>query len=371
MMLRKFRDKILSRFSFGRDFIKTYYEYSPALAEWAWDKPLIRSFALKILAPIELVAWGILKIASAEETATQPYIDRVKKEISTDNAPAKEESYSEQEKKKLETNEQPSSTAPQPYIERLKKKLAEEEKPVGSSENYSEKEKTKLPANVDRESPITVVKEGRDHKLGLGEVPDIENAAGFKLGITPGMQVTVAKSVHKFTDVYGTGFQPELLFHFEHQLFHSENFGSFSLGVDSGFAYSGGKGLLQFGFGGSNQSITGFGFIQVPVLINATYRFNLLRLVRPYVSVGTGSILYTETRDDAKGDKRGYSFVYSGSAGASLLLDFLDSKTSRDGYLSSGIQHTYLFLEYLYLNTFKSTVMFNRAGIYSGFLFEF
>ena len=136
-------------------------------------------------------------------------------------------------------------------------------------------------------------------------------------------------------------------------------------------AYSGGQGLLQFGFNGSSQSITGFGFFQVPWIINATYRFNLLRILRPYITAGPGAIFYTETRNDTKGDKRGYSAVYAGSLGTSILMDFLDSGTSRDSYLSNGIQHTYLFLEYLYLNTFKSTVTFKRAGIYSGFLFEF
>ncbi len=376
MMLRKFRDQILSHFSIGRDFIKTYYTYSPALAEWAWDKPIIRSIALKALAPIELMAWVLLKFSSAEEVAaqesTQPYIDRLKKELPPEkNAPTSNESYSEQERKKLLENQPLSPSANESYIDRLKKKLAEEEKTEASANGYSEKEKNKLPATVDRESPITVVKEGRDHKLGRGEMPDIKNAAGFKFGISPGMQVTVANSVHTFKDVYGSGFQPELMFHYERQLFHSENFGSFGLGTDFGLAYSGGQGLLQFGFNGSSQSITGFGFFQVPWIINATYRFNLLRILRPYITAGPGAIFYTETRNDTKGDKRGYSAVYAGSLGTSILMDFLDSGTSRDSYLSNGIQHTYLFLEYLYLNTFKSTVTFKRAGIYSGFLFEF
>ena len=155
------------------------------------------------------------------------------------------------------------------------------------------------------------------------------------------------------------------------QLFHSENLGSFGLGTDFGLAYSGGKGLLQFGFKGSSLSQTGFSFFQFPLLFNGTYRFNLLRILRPYITAGAGTMLYDEAREDAKKDKRGYSFIYEANLGVSILMDFLDSNTHRDSYLSEGIQHTYLFIEYLYLNTFKADVIFQRAGIYSGFLFEF
>jgi hypothetical protein len=53
-----------------------------------------------------------------------------------------------------------------------------------------------------------------------------------------------------------------------------------------------------------------------------------------------------------------------------LLMDFLDRDTARDSYLSQGVQHTYLFAEYFYLNTLGSSVVFNRSGLYAGFLFE-
>jgi hypothetical protein len=375
MMLRKFRDQILSQYSLGRNFIHHYYHYSPALAEWAWDKPIVRSFALKLLAPIELMAWLILKVSNAQDVSiqedAQPYIDRVKKSLPPENEVQGSESFLDREKKKIEQDQDLAVDANEPYIERLKKKFPDDQKVEVSAEGYSEKEKSKLPAVTERESPITMVKEGRDRKLDFGETPDIHNAAGIKIGVTPGIQVTVEGGTHTFNDVYGTGFQPELMFHYERQFFHSENFGSFGVGTDFGLAYSGAKGLMQFNFNGSNKSITGFSFMQFPVLFNAIYRFNLLRVLRPYVSAGAGAIGYLETREDAKADKRGYSAVYNGSLGVSILLDFLDSSTHRDSYLASGFQHTYLFIEYLYLNSFKSSVMFRRAGIYSGFLFEF
>ena len=207
--------------------------------------------------------------------------------------------------------------------------------------------------------------------MGLGTPPPIKLAVSIKLGIVPGMDVTVPGSVHTFSDVYGAGFQPDLWVHFEHQFFHSENFGSLAFGGDTGIGYSGGQGLLQFAFNGSNVSRTGFGFIQVPLIVNLTYRFNLLRIIRPYITAGPGMMFYDEFRNDPKPDKRGYSFIYSGNVGVSLLLDFFDKSTHRDAYLSEGIQHTYVFAEYLYLNTLNTDVVFQRSGIYSGFTFEF
>ncbi len=368
MMLRRFRDQVLSKFDLGRDFIKNYYHYSPALAEWAWDKPIIRSLALKVLTPIELMAWAILKVSSADEPI-QPYVDRIKKQIG-DEKVSTSESYSEIEKKKLETENPTPANANESYIGRIKKTLPPDESEE-AAKDYSKKEKTKLPSETDRESPIKVVKDGRDDKLGFGDKPSIKNAASLKLGLSTGMNVSVANATHSFEEIYGSGYQPEMILHYERQLFHSENFGSFGIGGDFGIAYSGGKGLFQFGYSGSNVSQTGFGFFQVPVVLTGTYRFNLLRILRPYASAGGGAIFYNETREDSVSDKKGYSFVYQTSLGASLLLDFLDTKTSRDSYLADGIQHTYFFLEYLYLNSLKSSVMFKRAGLYAGFTFEF
>ena len=49
MELRKFRDNTLSKSSFGRGFIKTYYKYSPKLVEQLKDKPLVNQTIKSIL----------------------------------------------------------------------------------------------------------------------------------------------------------------------------------------------------------------------------------------------------------------------------------------------------------------------------------
>ncbi len=368
MMLREFRDQVLAKFNLGQNLINTYYEYSPALAEWAWDKPWVRSLALRVLAPVELVAWSILKISQAEQTSTQPYIDRIKKKIDEKDPPPPSggESYIDQLKREIG----PSPTPSESYIDQLKKKIPE----ATPTQGFTEEEKKKLGPATERESPIKVVQEGRD-QYPVPIRPNIKSAVSFKFGISPGVKViNPSNSNVTFEQIYGSGFQPDLMLHYERQWLHSENFGSLALSVDLGVSYAEGFGQLAYGFGSDNssQSITKLQFVQLPLLIGAYYRFNLLRLVRPYIGAGVGSMFYAEMRNDSQTGKRGYTPIYSGSLGASLLLNFFDRATSTDAYLSSGIQQTYFFLEYMRLNSFSKTgPSFERNGIYAGFLFEF
>lgn len=369
MMLRRFRDRILAKSALGRKFIEKYYRYSPALAAWAWDKPWVRSLALRALAPIELLAWASLKLipdASAEETSPQPYIDRLKaqmKKTEPENA-GSQESYTEELKKKLGLKPAPQGESP--YIDRVKSGL----EPVPSAEGYTDQERAKLPPIKDQESLIERVKAGRD-KLPEESRPPIKEAIGFMVGVSPGLEVVNTSGTKTFTEIYGAGWKPELTLHYERQIFHSEYAGSFGLGVDLGISIANGYGQLTFPFNGTSASQTPFTFFQVPVLASAYYRFNLLRVLRPYVGGSVGPILFSEVRSDPAPDRRSYSFVYVTHLGAALLLDFLDRATAKDSYLSLGVQHSYLFVEFLYQNSFNQTgVVFSRSGIYSGFLFE-
>lgn len=357
MMLRKFRDRILAKTAFGREFIRTYYRHSPAFAEWAWDKPVIRSFALRLLAPVELAAWLWLEFSGAEEASSpQPYIDRLKKGNPTLDIP---------DEANPPTAPAAPPSRPGTYSQRIGTNFPEEE----SVEGYTEKERQKIGEDPWLSGPLE--QKPSDSKKAVLERPDIESAIGFKIGVSPGMTVTNSTGTIGFDALYGTNWQPELMLHYERQLFHSEFLGSFGLGFDTGLSYSTGYGLLSFNFNSSSVSQTRFTFLQIPLLLNATYRFNLLRFLRPYVSAGAGAVFYSEIREDDAGDKRGYSFAFTGSGGLALALDFFDSKTALDGWLSRGIQHTYLVAEYFYLSSFnRAGVSFGRSGVYAGFLFE-
>lgn len=57
MILRQFRDEVLSATSWGRSFIHWYYEWSPRKALWLIDNPSFRWGVLLLLAPLVGLAW--------------------------------------------------------------------------------------------------------------------------------------------------------------------------------------------------------------------------------------------------------------------------------------------------------------------------
>lgn len=60
-LLRKFRDKVLLTNTPGRAFVVWYYENSPRWADWLEDHPAFRVPVLSALAPLEAVAWLLLR----------------------------------------------------------------------------------------------------------------------------------------------------------------------------------------------------------------------------------------------------------------------------------------------------------------------
>jgi hypothetical protein len=320
------------------------------------------------------MAWAILKLTHAEQVDSnpQPYIDRVKKKLDEDSPPpaSSDESYTETLKKKLGKPENSDDS----YTERIKNQLPPKD---DDSKGYTDKLKEDLPPPIDDESAIARVKGGRDHPK-VKERPPITTGISLKFGVSPGVNVinTDPAAAVKFQDMYGNGgsWQPDLGLHYEHQIFHSENFGSFGIGGDLGISYAEGFGRYPYKFGSQNTNLspTKFSFIQVPLLFSGVYRFNLLRLVRPYAGLSVGPMLYDEMRHDGNPDKKGYSFVYEAMVGAAIKIDGLDTETAKDAYLSAGIQHSYIYAEYAYMNNFAQTgVVFNRNGLYLGFFFEY
>ncbi len=57
LWLRTFRDAVLERHSAGRAFVRWYYAWSPAAADWLEAHPWFRPLALVVLGPVQLLAW--------------------------------------------------------------------------------------------------------------------------------------------------------------------------------------------------------------------------------------------------------------------------------------------------------------------------
>jgi len=61
-ILKNFRDKVLLTNSFGKTFVKIYYNYSPPLADFIAEHDSLRAMVRISLLPVVGVCWVALKL---------------------------------------------------------------------------------------------------------------------------------------------------------------------------------------------------------------------------------------------------------------------------------------------------------------------
>lgn len=351
-----------------------------------------------LLMPVSLFAAAAF---GQDALPPQPYIDRLKQSlekdgVSTPNTADTEhpEDYLIQMRQQAEKRHQErlrqGNMPPEgeSYSETLKRKLQKEE---DSSEGYSERERAKLldkdvreeASPADEQGAIARAQSGNSG-LSLRRPGAIHYAAGIKLGASISRTITAnsGAGLRSFSDVYGNSWVPDLQLFFEFQPFHSEWFGNLGFVVGGGFAVFKGKGAFPFALPigsssgtslGNFETATGtnFQFLSLPAYVGVNYRFNLLRVLRPYVQLAPTIIGYREGRSDRSTALGGTSKGIQFSGGLNLLLDWISTSSSWDLYVSTGAKHYYLTLDYTKLSTVGSVINFNYSGLSAGMTFEF
>lgn len=432
--LRKFRDQWLMPYALGRDFVRAYYSVGSRAADWldqhAWLKPAVAFVlmplsvlayfltnavafgALAILVFGNLLGWfarrkwlkssavvgmAFLLLSSAGAQAQEsfsPFIDQIKN---------KSKNYQKESEKEAEKAEQGS------FTEREKQRI-QKEKPrdgftnVPEGESYTEGLKSRMQAKdfedpslgyTDRIRKQLLEKEkGRTEGGAIQKVQDgnseleikyadrIRSGIVFRLGaaIDRTFSISSGSSAASFTTVYGSGWAPDILVSYEWQPFHSEWFGNIGVVVGGGLAFYDGRGRFQnpppsipveLG-GGSYDAVSSvkFRFYTVPVFAGLNYRFNLFRIVRPYVQATPMLLGYWEGRSDRTNGQQGFSKGAILSGGVAIPLNFLSKRDAADQYTQSGIQRMSLMVDFSKLFTIASAVNFNYQGISIGFLAE-
>ncbi|MEK6579348.1 MAG: hypothetical protein AABZ55_09000, partial [Bdellovibrionota bacterium] len=291
------------------------------------------------------------------------------------------EPYIEQLRKRLEIKS--GEVKPlEGYIEKLKNSdpsLKEAPAGEGSGDSYSEKIRTQLESK-EQGGAIAAVNEGRS-KLEAKRVGEIHHAVAIRFAPSLSRQNTADSEYLKrnFSDVYGGNWTPQLDFQFELQPFHSEWLGNIGIVISSGFAVSHGFGKFPLilpdaadvAADFSSDSRTKFQFFSVPLALGANYRFNLFRVVRPYIGFYPTLIGFAELRSDTPRGVKGYSKGFLVSGGASILLDWLSPDSTWNYYTEFGVKHYYLTIDYSRLTTVSSSVNFSVSGISAGLTFEY
>lgn len=161
------------------------------------------------------------------------------------------------------------------------------------------------------------------------------------------------------------------------------SYGSLEIGAGAGYFERYGHGVNLDGSRSSDSTA----FKVVPARLSLTYRFDLLAIrysipLAPYARVsfdryfwwvtnGAGDVAQADTA--GKGATNGYSF----SGGVAFLLNFLDPTLSRDMDRETGINETYVFVDFTksYIRNFGSARSWDlsddQVTIAGGLLFVF
>ena len=163
------------------------------------------------------------------------------------------------------------------------------------------------------------------------------------------------------------------------------DYGSLDLGIGAGYAQKTGKGQLPAGGASSDDT----SLKVIPTRLTLTYRFDVLAIrhrwfpLTPYARVSldrynwwvTNGLGNTAKAGDRSG--RGATNGYSFSGGVAFLLDALDPGLAREMDRDTGINHTYVFVDFTksYIKDFGSASSWNlsddRVTISGGLLFVF
>jgi len=314
----------------------------------------------------------LLATSSAWAEPSTPYLDRLKQNLPEEKTESG--SYTENLKSKLPP-EDPSRTGS--YIEKLKRENPEPESP---GDSYLQAEKAKL-GGPSTKSSIQDVLDGKSD-LKPERRGNIHHAAGFRMGASFSRTLTASTEFQAkpFAEIYSSGTQwvPDVTLFYEYQPFHSEWFGNFGVVGMFGVAYFKGKGkfgnatlLAPSGVPFGAESRTNFTFLNVPLFVGVNYRFNLLRIIRPYVQAGPAMNLYFESRNDGEPPVRARSQGAIASGGINILLDWISPSTAHELYLDMGVQHFYLTLDYSRSFTFSGPISFDSSVFSAGMTYEF
>ncbi len=325
---------------------------------------------VKVFASLLFVSLVFVSLAMAEDHA--PYIERLKKGLS----PQEQESslIEEIRKKKGVITESDDR-----YIERLQDGLRKEDQ--NSSKEYLEFERTRLGPSQSQGGAIQAVLDGNS-KLKSRREGKITGAAGFRVGASVNESVMASPDFQRRTyqEIYGSSSIPAFEFFYEFQPFRSEILGNVGIFTSVGAKVARGFGKFKssltkpsaIGSGSFGEtSRTQFSFVSVPITAGLSYRFHLLKYLRPYGVMGFGGVPWAEMRSDSQSGNRGFSRVMNINLGVAILLDWMDEGAAFDLYDSFDIKHSYLSIDYIKRTSLGGNVRFDTQGVLVGMTFEY
>ncbi len=211
------------------------------------------------------------------------------------------------------------------------------------------------PVRHDADRPEPVGEESGEPDLGVSPIRWMWDLRGGLF--LPEIDSEFGGAATPYADIFGNdqkmAWRTELSWQFYRGI------GSLGVGTDLGLFYRSGKALLEDG----TKSGDGTSFVLIPMGLKLVYRFDWLQTtyhfpLTPYgkaglvynfwwITDGDGSVATWGTGDGG-GKARGGTYGWEVALGLSLLLDFFDSDSAANLERESGINNSYIFVEWMY-----------------------
>jgi hypothetical protein len=188
---------------------------------------------------------------------------------------------------------------------------------------------------------------------------------------------------HPYGDVFGTDPRLEIAVEFDWQALRIPHFGSIGPGISAGYTSIGAMALTNSGAqSGESTNLNIYPFYGVAVLRADVLMRDLKVPIVPYVKGGVGMALWQATNNITGSSENGQGKSGEGKTwgshiaiGGALALDLFDQTSARNLDTQTGINHTYLFCEYMMSDLHgigQSHVLYvGTRNIAGGLAFEF
>ena len=344
---RNFRDHFLLRSDLGRLFVKTYYKYSPPLANIISESEILKFIARLFLYPLYFFSlislkWGYLE-ALFILVGLIVLISRFKKIIFSKKINfiwiflifgfyAHDSSAQLRETKKT--------------------------RHVGAAQGLTRIDKD---GNYIYKTDISNTRETSHFKIGGAGHPEVTT----DITSPDGSQV---ESV-TFDDVYPNA--SALAFEYSYEYFMIKHGGKIGGHLSAGFQVAQGKGRLVND--PSQESFETFTFLTMPINVGLVYRFEYTdrQILVPYVVGGGSVMILAEKREDRSKVNAIGGFGFFAAGGGLLNLTAFDRDMASDLAAEYDIKNLWLSAEFKYLNVTNDAFIYDSGYVQAGFGFDF
>ena len=346
-IFRNFRDHFLLQSDLGRQFVKTYYKYSPPLANMISESEILKFIARLFLYPLYFFSlislkWGFLESLFVLVVLVI-LISRFKKII-----------FSKR------TNFIWIFLIFGFYSHDSSAQLRETKKTkhVGAAEGLTRIDKD---GNYIYKQNVSNTRETSHFKIGGAGHPEITT----DISSPDGSQI---ESV-TFDDVYPNA--SALAFEYSYEYFMIKHGGKIGGHISAGFQVAQGKGRLVND--PTQESFETFTFLTMPINLGLVYRFEYTdrQILVPYV-VGGGSVMVlAEKREDRSKVNAIGGFGFFAAGGGLLNLTAFDRDMASDLAAEYDIKNLWLSAEFKYLNVTNDAFIYDSGYVQAGFGFDF